>query len=240
MPRVVSTTRVLVMSDIHVPHQDETALRVVEDFKKDFKPHITLFLGDIIDAYSVSTFVKDVAIHDQLDEFEICNELLDRFQPTVYFDGNHEERFRRPSIPQEYRRLLDPRKWLKLHKRGIKWIPYSTNPKDIYRLGSLSFLHGFYTGSTAARRMAQAFGCCVFGHTHAAGEVPLPNVRDVVAFNTGCLCDLYPGYMATRPNGLQWCHAFGYGYIYRSGNFTFDVPRIIGDIVHINGKEYKI
>lgn len=240
MARVSTTTRVLCMSDLHVPYQDERALAIVERFKKDFKPHITMALGDWIDGEHVSTFASEVEEYDTVDEFEICNELLDRFQPDIFFEGNHEERFRRKGIiPQGYRRALDPRTWLHLKERGIKWIPYSQFPNDIYTLGKLNFIHGFSATKYAAMEEALRFGSVVFGHTHRIQMLSPPHCSfKWTAFNIGCLCKLTQKYIQTsRPN--SWAHGFGWGYIYKSGNFTFNIARLVGDRVHLNGKEYN-
>ena len=136
-------TKVLVLSDLHVPHHDVKALTVVKDFQKDFKPDITVALGDWIDGSSVSSFHHDIdPALDQLHEFEQCAQFLDDFKIKIFCEGNHEERFRRPSVPQDYRRLLDPKRWLNIAKRKIKWFKYSSAAKHIYRLGKLSFIHG--------------------------------------------------------------------------------------------------
>ena len=177
MARVSTTTRILVMSDLHAPYQDEKPLKVVESFKKDFKPHVTVALGDWIDATSFSTHAKDVEDFDQLDEYVEGNILLDRFQPTHWVDGNHEHRLFRPgNIPQTYRRLLDHRKWLYLKDRGIKYYPYSSHDKDILKFGKLTLIHGFSASQYAAMRAATRYGAVVMGHTHRIMTVQPPHV----------------------------------------------------------------
>jgi predicted phosphodiesterase len=240
MARVSTTTKVLVLSDVHAPFHDEKALAVAEAFQKDFKPQLTIALGDWIDGTYVSTFPKDIEQFDQLDEFESGNELLDRFKPQVYVEGNHEQRFRRKGIvPQGYRRLLDPRRWLNLKKRGIRWVRYSSYDKDVYKLGKLSLIHGFACNLHAAAKTAQRFGSVVFGHTHRIQTFSTTHAgNSCTGWNIGCLCNLHQEYAETR--GHDWHHGFGMGYIYKSGNFTFNTVRLIGDRVHIEGKEYVL
>ena len=238
--KVKATTKVLVLSDIHVPFHDENALRVAMEFKKDFKPDIVIALGDWLDAEAASTFAKDPSDCDFCEEIEICNELIDRFEPNYFLEGNHEQRLRRPNIAPEFRRLLDPRKLLHLHRRGITWVPYSSHPKHLLRIGKMTFIHGFSAALAAGRKEAAAFGCVVHGHTHRIATVQVPHATNkLTAFNIGCLCDLNPGYMDTKgPNG--WAHGFGYGYFYKSGHFTFNTARLIGDKCHLVGKEYQL
>lgn len=236
-----TTQRVLVLSDIHAPFQDEQALSVAKAFQKDFRPHITIALGDWIDSSAFSTHAKDIENFDQLDEYLIASQLLDDFKPQIWIDGNHEDRLFRPgNIPQSYRRLLDHRKWLRFKERGIKHHPYSSHEKHIYKLGKLSFVHGFSAGQYAAARAASRYGSVVLGHTHRLQIVQLPHASyKHTGFNIGCLCRLDQNYTKTwDPHG--WGHGFGYGYVYKSGNFTFNVARLIGDKIHLEGKEYAL
>lgn len=236
-----AATRVLALPDLHAPYHDKHALSIVKQFKKDFKPHITIALGDWVDGTPVSSFAKDVQFYDQLDEFDICNAVMDELQPDVYFEGNHEERFRRQgNLPQDIRRLLDPRLWLHLDKRGVQWVPYSAFTRDLYTLGNLTFVHGFACNQYAAAKEASRFGNVVHGHTHRIQRITIPqNKGKATGYNIGCLCDLHQEYAAVRhPNG--WSHGFGYGYIYRSGNFSFNIAHIEDEYVHLEGKRYRV
>lgn len=235
------------MSDLHAPYEDLRALKVVEQFKNDFKPHLLVCLGDWLDSTSFSSHARDAESFDQLDEYNHCNQLLDRFatksrtlSEIVWIDGNHEDRlYRAGNVPQEWRRLMDHRKWLELEKRHIRWFPYTTDHRRVFKVGKLSFVHGFSTGVSALRKTGSYFGCSVMGHTHAPGVAhhPRSSYRETV-FNTGCLCDLNPPYMKAKLN--NWAHGFGWGYLYKNGHFTFNVARLIGNKIHLEGKEYNI
>lgn len=242
MANVRTTTKIMVMSDLHAPYQDDKALKVCEQFRKDFKPDIVIALGDWLDATSVSSFASDTTPDtDMLHEFEVCNELLDIFQPTYFLEGNHEHRLRRAgAVRQDHRRLFCPKHWLKIKERKIKWIPYSHFERDVLTLGKLNFIHGFACSQYASMKEALRFGSVVHGHTHRIQMLSPPHATyKWTAFNIGCLCKLEQDYVETRqPHG--WAHGFGWGYIYKSGNFTFNIARLIGDTVHLNGKEYTL
>jgi hypothetical protein len=44
------TRRILFLPDIHVPDHDAGALRIAKSFKRDWKPHDVVQLGDLISA----------------------------------------------------------------------------------------------------------------------------------------------------------------------------------------------
>lgn len=243
------TERVVALSDVHAPYQEEHVFKLALDFIKDFKPNKVILLGDFLDGSHVSTHAKDIEQIDQLDEFTEGNILLDRLERScnadktkiIYIYGNHEERFFRPgNLPQGVRRLFDPARWLALRARGIRVLPYSSHRRDILQVGKLKFIHGFSAQKYAANRAAERFGSVVFGHTHRIQIVQVPHIQErAVGFNIGCMCKLDQSYAKTwDPHG--WQHGFGYGWIYKSGNFSFQIARVNQDRVHIAGKEYKV
>ena len=46
----------MVISDIHIPFQDEDAVAVMQTFAKDYKPDNLYINGDMLDFYSLSSF----------------------------------------------------------------------------------------------------------------------------------------------------------------------------------------
>ena len=232
--------KVLFLPDIHVPWQDESALKVVREFQKDWKPDITMILGDLVDLHTVGKFVSDsdVSLEAAYDQ---ANDILDTFQPDVVFEGNHEVRVRRPgNIDIRNRSLLDPRKNLRIDERKIRWVPYNNNPKiGAVKTGKLKALHGFWTDQYAARTHAAAFGCCIFGHTHrrqiiTPGRSPITNT----GFNIGCLCKLDMPWQQEKPP-MGWLQAFGFAYVRKNGHFSAYVPALKGRHYMIEGKEYQ-
>jgi predicted phosphodiesterase len=232
--------RVLVIPDIHCPHQDDSAIAVVEDFAKDFKPHHTIMLGDLIDADAVSTFSRLTSQVDQLDEYRVANSVLDRLKPTVLLEGNHEERFRRPgALPVELWRLLEPARWFELSKRKVRWVPYSSRKEDLFKIGKMSFVHGFYCNEFAVKNEALAFDCVCHGHTHRMAVFqPKSAHHKHTGFNVGCLCKLDLAYTATCPP-RGWVQGFAFGYFFKGGDFSFYPVRLIGKKYAINGRIYQ-
>ena len=230
MANIHTTQRVLVLPDIHIPNHDRGALKIVDDFRRDFRPHVTVFLGDLIDADAISDHAKGSDRITQLREYELAKEVLDQFKPTVFCEGNHEERFRRPGlVAPELWEILSPKRWFDIAKRGIRWVPYSNRRRDLFRIGKMTFIHGFCTNQYAARAEAESFGCVCFGHTHRQQTYQPKHARwRHTGYNIGCLCKLDLAYQTKgRPRG--WCQGFGHGiFEERTGNFAFRGERLIG------------
>lgn len=231
--------KVLILPDIHGQYRDAGALAVARDFAADFKPHLTIQLGDLIDAECAATFAYVPKPLDQLDEYLAMRELLDQFKVQVLLEGNHEERFRRPdNMRFDLWRMLSPQYWFELEKRKIKWVPYSNSKHDLFRIGHLTFLHGFSCGQYAVADEARAFGCVVHGHTHRIAQFqPRHAYESTTGFNVGCLCKLDLAYQRTgKPRG--WAQGFAFAYIFASGGFSLYQVRLIGSRFVIEGKEY--
>jgi hypothetical protein len=239
---IAGTQRVLVFPDLHAPYHDSKVVKLGSRFKDDFKPHKTIALGDWVDAAGVSTYARYASSIDQLEEFEIANELLDILQPDVYLEGNHEHRFRRVgNVGGDIRRMLDPRRWLELDKRRIQWVPYSRFKGDLYRVGDVTFIHGFRHHQYASKSEAEVFGNVVHGHTHRIMRLPVGSAHeDVAGYNIGCMLDLEQKYTEQFPGAHTWQNGFAFLYIYKSGRFSFHQVEIRGERVTINAKTYRV
>lgn len=238
--KIYGVEKVLAIPDIHVPNHDPSAIKVALDFQKDFKPDTTIIMGDLIDAPSIALHAEGRNDYSQSDEYALAGDILDLFEPDVLLEGNHEQRFRRPgSVPWELWEMLEPRRWFNVDDRGITWVPYTNVSNDIYRIGKMSFIHGFATGLYAARAECESFGCVAHGHTHRIQTYqPKHAFHRNTGFNIGCLCKLDLDYQTTnRPRG--WAQGFGYGYFFKSGDFSFYTVRLIGDKFVINNQVYK-
>ena len=239
---LASAKKVLFLPDIHVPYQDETALKIVCDFRKDFKPHRTVIMGDMMTADQVSSFKNDEET-GLYEEYQLANGWLDKLtkEGDVFLEGNHEERLRRAGLVKPtLRKILSPERNLNLKKRGLRFLPYDNNPrKGTVRFGKLRALHGWWCTQYAARRHAEAYGCCVFAHTHRHQTFqPVHAYERNTGFNIGCLCRLdMPWQETSAPRG--WTQGFAFAYIFKGGHFSLYDVRLIGKEFVINGKHYK-
>ncbi len=231
--------RYLLVPDIHGKDADPTALNILAEFQKDFKPHHTVFFGDLLNVDSVSKY-DNPGGESLTSEFANANAVLDRFKPDVFLEGNHEERLRRPGLLKaELMDALDPQRWLNIKKRGIQWVPYTNDPEKIFRVGHLTMIHGFAISEHACKTEAQCFGCVVHAHTHRIATFQPKNAYfNHTGFNIGCLCRLNLEYQSTGlPRG--WAQGFAYAYIFPDGNFSLYQVRLINENIVINDKVYK-
>jgi len=205
---------VAVLGDIHVPYHDEKALKIALKIIKRYKPDQIKLIGDIVDFYSISKYMKDPGRITQLqDDIDKTKEILERIRDSSpkskveYLEGNHENRFDRvlkTKAPELWcLRDLSVERQLDLKKLGIK---YNTSHTDI---GDFTYTHGTivrkHSGYTA-RAHAEDHGSLIHGHTHRLGSYFRSDGRGYVqAHENGCLCDLKPEFINGR---ADWHHGF--------------------------------
>ncbi len=236
MANIQTWTRRVFFSDPHEPYADPTAIKVLKDFCKDFRPHEVICLGDLITSDQVSNYSNDCVV-DLHDEFKAGEALLEELKVTHFALGNHEARLMRPTIPRNMRKQLSPVVNMHLVERGIKWKPYHKT-KGVFRFGKLAALHGHYWNEYVARTTAAAYGCCVFGHTHRMQtHQPKQAFAKNTGFNIGCLCKMDLDYMVERPPE-GWAQGFAFGYFKTASTFSLYPARLIGNEFIIEGKTY--
>ena len=238
MANIQTWTKRVFFGCIHVPYQDKTALSILRQFIKDFKPTDVVNLGDLITADQVSSYASD-NMTDLKDEFEEGEDVNSELGVTHMTLGNHEERLQRAGlVKKELRKMLDPVTNLKLEESGIHYKPYD-HQNGRFRFGKLSALHGFWFNQYAARAHAEAYGACVFVHTHRIQtHQPRHAFQKNTGFNIGCLCKLNPPYMVAQPP-RGWGQAFAFGYFFKGGQFSLYTARLIGREFVINGRYYS-
>jgi predicted phosphodiesterase len=233
-----SPRRLLVLPDIHVPDHDVSALSIVKDFARDWKPHDVVQLGDIINADQVSEYPNDCSTPLKR-EFKIARGILDDFKVTHFLQGNHCQRLTRVGlVKRTLRSMLDPVRNLGLNKRGIYHRPYHSE-RGIFKFGKLSVVHGFFCGENAALQHSRAYGCVAFGHVHRRMiQQPKAAGTHATGYGLGCLCRLDLPYMDGKPPH-GWSQGFGFFYVFKSGHFSPYMASIIGNEVCIEGKVYR-
>lgn len=95
--------RAMVMSDIHFPFHDPSALRIALAIVRKTRPDIIILNGDIIDNHAISRFprppIRRAGFHHEVRAVRILLHSLIRAlrrfcprAPILYLEGNHEER----------------------------------------------------------------------------------------------------------------------------------------------------
>ncbi len=226
------TGKVGVLSDIHVPYHDETALRAAVDHLQGEKVDALLLNGDWADFYSISRHEKNPKHRNFKNELHAGRELLKWLRqefPEARFVaklGNHEERWaswlwqHAPEISDDPIMGID--NWYGFHNLGIDLVA----DKRIVLAGALPILHGHEKGNGISSPVNQARGAfmrlhhtVLEGHGHRTSTHSEPDMmgRETVCFSTGCLCDMRPAY--ARLN--KWNH--GAAVVTVHADRTFDV-----------------
>jgi len=153
--------RLAVISDVHAPYQDETAISLAIKVLTFASPCIIIIAGDFMDFFAISRFSKDPRRRLMLaDELKVARELLHRLhnsidtQLWIYLEGNHEERLRLYLWNKaaelstldvvSIQSLLQFEKW-----KDLVFVTYQDEPKPMLsdvvpcvRVGNLLVIHG--------------------------------------------------------------------------------------------------
>lgn len=199
----------LILSDIHIPYQDNEALSVAINEGIRQGCDAVILNGDALDCHMISDFVKDPRKRKFKDELYAMRQFVDTLRgqfPNAhiyYKEGNHEERYWR------YMRIKAPELFdidafdfaslCHLDKHNITWI----DGKSKLNIGKLSIFHGHEFGKQFLPSVNVARGLflktkvsSLCGHHHQTAE---HNERDangkfITCWGVGCLSELSPDY----------------------------------------------
>lgn len=243
---------VVVLPDIHAQIWKNNVARVsgaarsALNFLEEFKPDVTIVLGDLLDLSQLSTYSKKKPREIEglrLDnDYALGNQILNRIDKAtkgdrVFFEGNHENRVERylDEFPYVGEKLLSVQENLHLEERGWKYLKEG----ELLKIGHAYFIHGWYYNIYHARKHVAEMGDNIFyGHTHDVQSFskPNPDTMPIISQSLGCLCDLNPAWLRNKPS--RWINAFGIFYFSKDGSFTYYVPIIINGCFWWNGKYY--
>lgn len=213
--------KILVVSCSHGNHIDKEAAKAVLKFKKDYKPHVTVHLGDFIDlsAFMMSNLRNGEGEGIEPDISEGID-FLTELEPTKIFLGNHEDRVF--ALRQHNNELVS---WaagqvvedIEYMARSLKaeLVPYSGtfDPGSWRRYGNTAFGHGFLFSENACRDHAEMIGMpVVHGHIHRIAHQPGRSLGAPMGISVGCLASI-PAmhYAKTRRATASWATGYGWG-----------------------------
>jgi predicted phosphodiesterase len=233
-----SVTRLLILSDVHIPYHNVEAVTLALQYGKDRNVNGIMLNGDILDFYGLSTFEKDPRKRRFSAELEMGREFLRILRkefdgvPIYYKLGNHEERYER-YLRIKAPELLDVAEFrmdvlLKFGEIGVELI----DDKRIIKFGNLNIMHGHEFGKSVFSPVNPARGLymrgkenCIAGHNHQTSShvEPSMNGHVVNTWSTGCLCELHPSYMPIN----KWNLGFAYAEREQDNGFTVHNHTII-------------
>lgn len=229
--------RVLILSDIHFPYQDNEALSIALNYGRENNCNAIILNGDAMDMYQASRFVKDPRLRDLAGEIEIVREFLEllytEFSCPIYYKiGNHEDRWE-TYLKTQAPALIGIEEFELQHI--LRFGQYGVNlvkSKQMIRLGKLRLLHGHEFGMSvfspvnAARGLyTRAKASSAIGHHHVTSEHSEKDLDGevVTTWSIGCLCGLQPDYLPFN----RWNHGFAFAVIDDNGDYEFRNLRII-------------
>lgn len=244
-----SYDKVVFISDIHAPFQDDKALQILYKFIKWFKPSTVFIMGDLLDCYAISRFTKDPKGKLNFKkEIDAARSILKTIRSVsgdakiIYLRGNHELRMQRYlwNRAEELSMLpeLTVPHLLGLDELNIEWVE-----KGMMMFKGVMVKHGSvvrqYAGYSAKAEFEKN-GCSgVSGHTHRSAIYMHTNSGGEYKWmECGCLCSLEQEYMDGEK--ANWQSGFGVGYFKNNSHrYQFDLINIIDNKALYNGVEFK-
>ena len=224
------TGTVGILSDIHIPYHDETALRAAVDCLQGEKIDALLLNGDWCDFYSISRHEKNPKHRNFKSELAAGRLFLKWMRqefPEIRIVaklGNHEERWEKwlwehaPEVSDDPIMGID--NWYGFHNLGIELV----KDKRIIMVGALPVLHGHEKGNGISSPVNQARGAfmrlhhtVLEGHGHRTSTHSEPDMmgKETVCFSTGCLCDMRPAYAVLN----KWNQGLAHVQVHAGGEF---------------------
>lgn len=229
--------KALILSDIHIPFQDDAALKAALDEGERVKVNAVVLNGDLTDFKEFSWWdrnpTKDDMVHG-IQQTRVFLKLLRKRFPNaqiVWKQGNHEERYEAYLI-RKAPELLDADFVSFDHVFFLDDFDIDlVDEKRRIKVGDLNLIHGHeYKGGkilpvNPARSLflrAKHYAMC--GHFHQASYHQGKDIEGGVksCWSTGCLCDMNPVWQPFN----EWMHSFAIVEAEKDGKFEPRTPAI--------------
>ena len=227
----------LLIADLHMPFHDMNVIEAEIQYAKEHDVNTIIMLGDVIDCYALSRFLKipnSASFEEEREQFWGLIDYINQELPDVqifWYEGNHEKRWQTymMSHAPEIFHVSDFQipELFNLRELGVTWI----DKCQYIRAGKINLLHGHeYPGASSSVNPARGLflktksNCCV-AHYHRISMHDDKDINGTVigCWSIGCSCQLNPEYMPLN----QWQNGFAHLIILPDGNFTFENKKII-------------
>lgn len=205
--------------DVHGDEQDPKANQSFFKFLGLWKPDIRILNGDLWDFRPLRNGASaDERRESMQGDFQAGMDWLQRFKPTHFNLGNHDDRL----WELAYRKKEGPLTDLavrgvteisdKLRSMKCQLLPY--DKRKVLQIGHAKWIHGFGGAAmTGARRHAQIYGSIHVNHFHSIQTVSIEGIDNRIGSICGCLCKLDMEYNARHLGALMHRHGFRYGVV---------------------------
>jgi hypothetical protein len=215
----------IAVGDNHGDMVDEAVAKEFFKFCSDFDPQHRIHLGDCFDFRSIRRGASGREEDESLFyDIKAGKEFIERYEPTAFLYGNHEDRLSQiissstNGMVLDYVSSIDSDIRNHLKKHGCRKI-YDYHAHDgVHTLGPVKFVHGYTCGQNAVEEHARHYcvpeGAVVMGHLHRIEQVCAKRHGGAVGFSGGCLCK--KGEMEYAKNRLatsKWGSGWLYGFV---------------------------
>jgi len=197
-------TKFCLITDTHGDKINTECADAFLGFCEDFKPDIRIHGGDYMDCRPLRGGASDEEKSEGMQaDFDAMESFMLRYRPNRILDGNHDARLK--NLAKNGSGIM--REWAKDGVEKLRQLfeflecpvqPY-TVWKNPYRLGPLTFIHGFTYGMNPLPQPMAAFGNVIMGHVHYSSHVSRFGYE---GWTVGCGCDVNLEYNATRLTAL--------------------------------------
>ncbi len=213
--------RILAVGCSHGDRASLPHLKQVLDFKRKFKPHIIVHLGDYLDT---ATFRRGAAgTKDECADIELDSraglDFLEELEPNVITEGNHDARIvdflDDPKAIVRYAANELRRQIIKcVTKLKAKLTPYELHANWV-RIGGHFWGHGFWHNVSALRDSAEfCGGPVVQAHLHRPAMLAGRTLTPSQSFCVGYLGEWSKfGYAHRRRASAEWGHGVVFGEV---------------------------
>jgi hypothetical protein len=212
------------VSDTHGDQIDRGAASIFREWMQDWKPTIRIHGGDAMDLRWLRSRASDQERVEAIqDDITSGCEFLRWYKPTVFLKGNHDDRLdrARESFVGSVRALAEDIQGDIDHAIGDKCRVLSYDKRlGVFKLGDVSFIHGFGGGIGSARRAGMVYGKVVQGHLHCVENIAIERHERGFAMVAGCLCKLDMSYASAHLTALRHAHGWVYGVVRRGGGVS--------------------
>lgn len=240
--------KVLFISDIHCPYQDDQALNAMYNFMDWWIPDEVFILGDLVDFYAISRFSREperaLKLQEELDTaVEVLKDIRKHSGKVkiTFIRGNHCDRLKKylwtNAQELDCLRAIRLERLLEFDRFNITY-----NDKSQMKYRGVMIKHGNivrkFAGYTAKAEFEKNGLSGVSAHSHRQSVYRQTNeLDDFVWVEAGCLCQLDADYLeGCRAN---WQQGFAIGYFKENSNrYLIETVPIINKRAMYGGKEF--
>ena len=226
----MKNSRILVISDMHIPYHHKDSFAFLKEIKKQFKPDSVVNIGDSLDFHAISMHDSNPDLysagHELKEARKYIKELESVFPEVTEVDSNHSSLVYRRALKygmskeflKDYGDFLGTKKW--------KWVDDLT--LTMSNKQRCFFTHG---RSADVLKTSQAMGMsCVQGHYHTKFVISWWANPDNLFFgmNVGCLIN-------QKSMAFAYAKNFKTRFILGCGVILNGVPRLLPMVLNTKG-----